>query len=226
MRPEDTEVWDPIPKIVKPGEGSTPPDDAIVLFGGQDMSGWDIPENVHWVVRDGIVTISPSLERQKTPVWIFTKERFGDVQLHVEWRAPAHIEGEGQRRGNSGIFLPGRYEIQVLDSYQNPTYINGQCASVYKQQPPLVNACRKPGEWQTYDIIFKVPRFSRGGRLRSAGRVTVIHNGVLVQDHVKIEGRTTFIGHPEYVAHPPRQPIGLQDHGNAVSFRNIWLRTL
>ena len=226
MKPEETELWEPIPNIVKPGSTLNPPSDAIVLFDGKDMSEWDIPQNTEWVVRDGIVTIASSHDRQVQPVWIFSKKMFGDIQLHVEWRSPAKVEGEGQRRGNSGIFLPGRYEIQVLDSYQNHTYVNGQCASIYKQDPPLVNACRKPGEWQTYDIIFKAPRFFRNGRLKSSARVTVIHNGVLVQNHVKIKGGTTFIGYPTYVAHQVKQPLGLQDHGDAVSFRNIWLREL
>lgn len=226
MKPEETEVWQPIPNVVTPGSGLNPPDDAVILFGGKDMSAWEIPENTEWIVQDGIVTIAPSGERQSKPVWIFSKKQFGDIQLHVEWRAPAKIEGEGQRRGNSGIFLPGNYEVQVLDSYRNPTYVNGQCASIYKQEPPLVNACRKPGEWQTYDIIFKAPRFFRDGRLKSAARVTVIHNGILVQNHVKIKGRTTFIGYPKYIAHPIKQPVGLQDHGDAVSYRNIWLREL
>jgi len=226
MKPEETEVWEPIPRVVTPGGGPNPPSDAFILFGGKDMSAWDIPENTHWKVEGGIVTIMPSQERQEKPVWIFSKAQFGDIQLHVEWRSPKKVEGEGQRRGNSGIFLPGRYEVQILDSYQNPTYVNGQCASIYKQQPPLVNACRKPGEWQTYDIIFKAPRFFRDGRLKAAARVTVIQNGVLVQNHVKIKGGTTFIGYPKYVPHPVRQSIGLQDHGDAVSFRSIWLREL
>ncbi|ANH79829.1 hypothetical protein A8C56_01530 [Niabella ginsenosidivorans] len=226
MKPEETEVWEPVPVIVKPGSGWDPPGDAVILFDGKDMSEWDIPENTRWVVKDGMVTIAASHARQVQPVWIFSRKMFGDIQLHVEWCSPEKIKGEGQRRGNSGIFLPGRYEIQVLDSYQNPTYVNGQCASIYKQYSPLVNACRRPGAWQTYDIIFRAPRFFRNGRLKSAARVTVIHNGVLVQNHVKIKGATTFIGNPEYVAHPVKQPLGLQDHGNAVSFRNIWLREL
>ena len=226
MKPEETEVWEPVPPVVLPGDGLNPPEDAVILFGGKDMSAWDIPANTQWIVEDGVVTIVPSRERQEKPVWIFSKAHFGDIQLHVEWRAPAKVEGEGQRRGNSGIFLPGKYEIQVLDSYRNHTYVNGQCASIYKQAPPLVNACREPGEWQTYDIIFKAPRFLQDGRLEAPARVTVIHNGVLVQNHVKIKGGTTFIGHPKYEAHPPAQPIGLQDHGDAVSFRNIWLRAL
>jgi hypothetical protein len=226
MKPEDTEVWEPEPVKVTPGNGTQPPSDAIVLFDGKDMSEWDLPENTEWVVKDDIVTIMPSKERHAKPVWIFSNKQFGDIQLHVEWRSPEKVEGEGQRRGNSGVFLPGKYEIQVLDSYENPTYVNGQCASVYKQISPLVNACRKPGEWQTYDIIYKGPRFTRDGKLQSPAYVTVIHNGVVVQDHAEIKGATKFIGHPQYAAHPLKQPVGLQDHGDAVSFRNIWLREL
>lgn len=225
-RPEDTEVWGPVPDVVTPCYGLQPPSDAVVLFDGKDMSAWDMPENTEWIVKNGVVEIMPSKERQAKPVWIFSKRYFGDIQLHVEWRSPEKVEGEGQRRGNSGVFLPGKYEIQILDSYDNPTYVNGQCGSVYKQIIPLVNACRKPGEWQTYDIIFKAPRFTQGGALESAAYVTVIQNGVLVQNHAEIRGGTKFIGYPQYVAHPLKQPLGLQDHGDAVSFRNIWLREL
>ncbi|GAA4305111.1 DUF1080 domain-containing protein [Compostibacter hankyongensis] len=226
LRPEDTEVWEPVPGVVTPGAGTQPPSDAIVLFDGKDMSEWVLPENTEWVVEDGIVTVMPSRERQKTPVWIFSKKQFGDIQLHAEWRAPEKVEGEGQRRGNSGIFLPGRYEIQVLDNYDNPTYVNGQAGSIYKQAIPLVNACRRPGEWQTYDIVFKAPRFKADGALESPAYVTVMHNGVLVQNHTEIKGGTVFIGEPKYIPHPLKQPLGLQDHGDAVSFRNIWLREL
>jgi archaellum component FlaF (FlaF/FlaG flagellin family) len=226
MKPEDTEVWEPVPVIVTPGSGTQPPSDAIVLFNGKDMSEWDLPENTEWIANGDEVTITPTEARQIKPVWIFSKKEFGDIQLHVEWRAPEKVEGEGQRRGNSGVFLPGRYEIQVLDNYDNPTYVNGQCASIYKQIIPLVNACAKPGEWQTFDVVFKAPRFAENGQLVSPAFVTVIHNGVLVQNHVEIEGGTTFIGHPQYTPHPIKQPLGLQDHGDAVSFRNIWLREL
>lgn len=226
MKPEDTEIWEPVPPVIIPGNGSAPPSDAVVLFNGKNMSEWNIPENTEWVVSGEVVTITPSKERQEKPVWIFSKKQFGDIQLHVEWSSPEKVEGEGQRRGNSGIFLPGNYEIQVLDSFNNPTYVNGQCASVYKQITPLVNACRRPGEWQTYDIIFRAPRFTPGGELESPAYVTVIHNGVVVQNHAEIKGHTVFIGNPEYTAHPVKQPLGLQDHGDAVRYRNIWLREL
>jgi len=227
MNPEDTEVWEPEPVKVDPGKlTASPPSDAIILFDGTDMSAFDIPEGTEWIVHDGIVTITPSKEQQEIPVVITTIQEFGDIQLHVEWRAPLEIHGEGQRRGNSGIFLQKRYEIQVLDSYNNRTYSNGQAASVYKQHIPDVNACRPPGEWQTYDIIFTAPRFMEGGELENPAFVTVIHNGVLVQNHVEILGTIRFIGYPEYEPHPLKQALGLQDHGDAVSYRNIWVREL
>jgi hypothetical protein len=227
MKPEDTEVWEPEPVKVTPGNTNTsPPSDAIILFDGKDMSAFNIPDGTKWVVHHGIVTITPSREQQETPVVITTMEDFGDIQLHVEWQSPAEVSGEGQRRGNSGIFLQRRYEIQVLDNYNNRTYSNGQAASVYKQHIPLVNACKPPGEWQTYDIIFTAPRFTENGELETPAYVTVIHNGVLVQNHVEILGPIKFIGYPEYEPHPLKQPLGLQDHGDAVSYRNIWLREL
>ncbi len=227
MKPEDTEVWEPEPIKVNPGEeDSSPPSDAVVLFDGTDMSAFSIPEGTEWVVNEGIVTITASKEKQETPVVILTNQEFGDIQLHVEWMSPVVVQGEGQRRGNSGIFLQKRYEIQVLDNYNNRTYSNGQAASVYKQHIPLVNACRPPCEWQTYDIFFKAPRFTGEGELETPAFVTVIHNGILVQNHVEIQGSIKFIGHPDYEPHPLKQPLGLQDHGDAVSYRNIWVREL
>jgi hypothetical protein len=157
---------------------------------------------------------------------IQTKQSFGDMQLHLEWRAPAEIEGEGQERGNSGVYIQGRYEIQILDCYGNTTYVNGQTGAVYKQHIPMANACRPPGEWQTYEIIFVAPRFKEDGSLFSPATVTVLHNGVLLQNHAVILGTTENVGLPAYKAHPLKQPIFLQDHGNPVSFRNIWVREL
>ena len=221
-RPEDTEVWDPEPRVVTPGAHDQAPSDAIVLFDGSDLSEWQHLDgsDASWQVEDGTITVVGGTGD------IRTRQTFGDVQLHIEWRSPTEIEGDGQGRGNSGVFLQGRYEVQVLDSYENRTYGNGQAASVYKQYMPLVNATRPPGEWQTYDIVFRAPRFSDDGEVSSPGYLTVLHNGVLVQDHAELQGLTVYIGAPYYEAHSPREPLVLQDHGNPVSFRNIWIREL
>ncbi len=220
--PAATEVWEPEPRVVQPGEGSAPPSDAVVLFDGTGLSAWRHADgrDAEWTVADGAMTVAAGTGD------IFTRQGFGDVQLHVEWRSPAEVSGEGQGRGNSGVFLQGRYEVQVLDSYDNRTYSNGQAASLYKQSIPLVNATRGPGEWQSYDIIFRAPRFDGEGALAAPATVTVLHNGVLVQDHVTLRGPTVYIGEPAYEAHGDREPIALQDHGNPVSYRNIWLREL
>lgn len=220
--PRATEVWDPEPVVVTPGEGTLPPSDAIILFDGKNLDAWqnEKGEAAAWKVSDGTFTVVAKTGGIKT------KQAFGDCQLHIEWRSPAEVVGEGQGRGNSGIIIQGKYEIQVLDSYDNRTYSNGQAASVYKQHIPLVNACRKPGEWQTYEIIFKAPRFKEDGSLESPAYVTVIHNGVLVQNHVEIKGSVAFIGQPKYTKHNLKEPLVLQDHGNPVSFRNIWIREL
>ena len=221
QKPEETEVWEPVPEVVTPGPTAHhPPSDAIILFDGTDLSQWvgEDGEPAKWNVEDGAMTVV------KGTGAIRTKQGFGNVQLHIEWRAPAEIEGEGQGRGNSGIFLQDRYEVQVLDSYNNRTYSNGQAASIYKQHIPLANACRPPGEWQTYDIIFNAPIFDASGKLARHAYVTVIHNGVLVQNHVALRGPTQYIGQPEYEAHEDKLPIQLQDHNNPVSYRNIWIR--
>lgn len=219
---EVTDVWEPVPPVVTPGTGTAPPSDAIVLFDGSSLENWVGRDGqaAQWSLGDGAMTVMPGTGD------IETKQGFGDVQLHLEWRAPDVVKGEGQGRGNSGVFLMGRYEIQVLDCYENTTYPNGQTASVYKQHIPLVNANRKPGEWQTYDIIFMAPRFNEQGHVTHPARVTVIHNGVLVQNNVEIWGSTQFIGLPAYTAHSLQEPIKLQDHGDLVSFRNIWVREL
>ena len=220
--PELTYLWEPVPPVVTPGNGTAPPSDAIVLFDGSDMNQWEKPdgEPVGWKLEDGVMTVV------KETGGIQTKQAFGDIQLHLEWRAPAEIEGEGQERGNSGVYLQGRYEVQILDCYENTTYVNGQTGAVYKQHIPLANACRPPGEWQMYDIIFIAPRFKEDSSLFSPATVTVLHNGVLLQNHVSIQGNTEHIGLPAYKAHPLKQPIFLQDHSNPVSFRNIWVREL
>lgn len=219
MEPQDTEVWEPVPEKVTPGQDNQPPSDAIILFGGKDLSKWESTKGgpAQWTVENGHFTVKPGTGS------IQTKQSFGDVQLHVEWRTPAKIEGEGQGRGNSGIFLQSRYELQVLDSYNNRTYSNGMAGSIYKQHIPMVNPTRGPGEWQEYDIIYKAPKFDEDGSLESPARMTVLLNGVLIQYDVEITGATAYIGHPEYEAHGPA-PLVLQDHTNPVSYRNIWIR--
>lgn len=199
-----------------------PPSDAKVLFDGGDLSNWRGAdgEASKWIARDGY------MESVAGSGYVFTKESFGDIQLHVEWASPATVKGDSQGRGNSGVFLMGLYEIQVLDSYENPTYADGQASSVYGQHPPLVNASRKPGEWQSYDIVFRRPRFTVDGRLEKPARVTIFHNGVLTQDNVEPWGPTKWLQTSGYVKHPDRLPLGFQDHGNPVRFRNVWLREL
>ncbi len=228
MRPEMTEIWDPEVPVVTPGAlPGDAPSDAILLFGGKDMSEWNIPENTLWVVDRGVVTISTTEEGYKTPAYISTKRDFGDIQLHLEWRTPAKVKGESQKRGNSGVLFQGLYEVQILDNYNNRTYKNGQCGSIYKQFAPLVNVCKAPGEWQVYDIIYTAPRFNADGTFFTPPRVTVIQNGVLVQNNVQLRGPVKYIGIPEYYIKPHGDaPIYLQDHGCAVSFRNIWVREL
>ncbi len=222
MKPEETEVWEPEPRVVTTSADRAP-SDAIVLFDGTSLDQWvsqkDGSSPTEWHVSDGAFTVVGGKGG------IQTKQQFTDYQLHVEWRSPTEIVGEGQGRGNSGIFMQGLYELQVLDSYNNRTYSNGQAASLYKQRIPLVNATKAPGEWQTYDIVWTAPRFNAEGILISKARITVLHNGVLVQNNVELDGPTEYIGLPKYKAHGAG-PIVLQDHGNPVSFRNIWIRSL
>jgi hypothetical protein len=218
-----TEVWTPVPPIVAAGHYPAPPSDAIVLFDGTNLDAWVAEKDGKppgWTVENGILTVKPGTGA------IATKQQFADCQLHLEWRTPAIVKGEGQGRGNSGVFLQQRYEVQVLDSHDNVTYSNGQAGSIYKQHIPEVNASRPPGEWQTYDIIYRAPRFNDEGTVRSPAFLTLIHNGVLVLDHVEIKGSTTFRGPPSYQRHPFRQPLSLQDHKDLVSYRNIWIREL
>lgn len=245
-KPEDTEFYEPVPPIVTPAAKiGDAPSDAILLFNGknfdnfvEDVDGsavkWTMDKSrvlgreytaegkpVRWTLNsDGSMTV------KKGTGDIKTKKLFGDCQLHVEWRSPMEADTlTGQRKGNSGIFLQERYEVQVLNSYQNKTYTNGQAASIYKQSPPMANACRPMGEWNTYDIIFTAPRFRKNGSLETAGKVTVIHNGIVVQNATVLQGSTEYIGAPKNVMHG-KGAIKLQNHGNEVSYRNIWIREL
>jgi hypothetical protein len=208
-------IW-PEPKLVTPGHDGAPPSDALVLFGGNDLAEWDGAE--HWQVAEGVATIGEGSIRTKRP--------FGSCQLHVEWATPAEVKGDGQGRGNSGIHLMDHYEVQILDSYENVTYFDGQAGSLYKQWPPLVNACRKPGEWQTYDIVFDAPKFDAQGKLVRPAYITVLHNGVVIQNHSELLGTTAWDSAPVYEPHADKLPIRIQDHGNPVRFRNIWIREL
>lgn len=221
--PKATEVWEPVPEAITPVVDNKPPSDAIVLFDGKDLSQWqgDKGKEAQWSIeKGGIMTV------KKGTGGIQTKQSFGSCQLHIEWRTPAKVEGESQGRGNSGIFLMGLYELQVLDSYNNRTYSNGQAGSIYKQYIPLVNASLKPGEWQTYDVIFTAPKYNQDGSLLSPAKFTVLQNGVLVQNDVEVKGETYNVGKPEYKVKIEKGPLALQDHGNPVSFRNVWLREL
>ena len=221
--PKLSEYWTPEAKKVTAGKApSDPPSDAIVLFNGQDASQWVDRSGgpVKWDVANGAMTVVAKTGDIKT------KQKFGDCQLHIEWRTPSEIKGEGQGRGNSGIFLMDHYELQVLDSYESKTYVNGQAGSIYKQLPPLVNATKAPGEWQTYDVIFTAPRFYENGLVKTQATITVFHNGVLVQNHATIWGSTQYIGISNYEKHGEKESIRLQDHGNPVSYRNIWIMEL
>lgn len=232
-RPEDTEVWSPEPPVVRPGDYtvSAPPSDAIILFDGTGLGEWvsvKYGSPAPWTVADRVLTVKKGTGN------IQTRRSFTDYQLHLEWRIPTDITGSGQARGNSGLFLASTgegdagYELQILDSYNNKTYVNGQAGSIYKQFPPLANAMRPPGEWQTYDVVWVAPRFNADGSVRSPATVTAFHNGVLVQNRAVLAGQTVYIGKPAYRAHGPA-PIKLQDHGDPsepISFRNIWIREL
>lgn len=218
----------PRPPIITAGTASTqdkagaPPSDAIVLFDGTDLSKWETAKGLpaKWKVENGYMEVVAKSGQ------IQTKDSFGDCQLHVEWAAPDPPRGQDQDRGNSGVFLMGQFEIQVVDSYQNITYADGQASSVYGQYPPLVNASRPPGQWQTYDIVFHGPRFDKDGKLLRPARVTVFHNGVLTQDNVEPTGPTAHKARPPYKVGPEKLPLSLQDHDHPVRYRNIWIREL
>ncbi|MBC7744926.1 MAG: DUF1080 domain-containing protein [Flavobacterium sp.] len=233
-KPADTEVWTPVPIEITPGKTSfDAPSDALILFNGKNLDQWvsvkDPNAAANWTVSGNILTVNKSAGN------IQTKKSFGNYQLHLEWKIPENIKEEGQAKGNSGLFLasigPGDdgYELQILDSYKNKTYVNGQAASIYKQSAPLVNANKKPGEWQTYDVVWEAPVFSTDGTLKTPAFVTVLHNGILVQNHTELKGPTQYIGQPSYKkAHGP-SPIKLQAHGDPsapISFRNIWIREI
>lgn len=244
ITPESTELYVELEQVNPGLTPEQPPSDAIVLFDGTDLTAWqvmqlriagDMPGMVEsigvyeagratvpaqWEVAGGVMTVAPGTGA------IETKRAFGDVQLHLEWNAPVAEGKSGQGYSNSGVFFMGMYEVQILNSYENDTYNNGQASSVYKQHIPLVNASRAPGQWQSYDIIFMAPRFSEKGSLISPARITVLHNGVLVQNNVELLGPTTYIGASHYTPHPEKMPLALQDHGDPVQFRNIWIREL
>jgi len=231
-KPEETEVWQPVPKVVTPGATcGVPPSDAIVLFDGKNLDEWVSVQDkspAKWIVANGIVTVNKAAGN------IETKRSFKNYQLHLEWKVPENVTGSGQARGNSGLFLastgPGDagYEVQILDSYNNATYVNGMAASIYKQSIPLANPTRKPGEWQTYDVVWMAPVFNEDGSVKTPAYVTVFFNGVLVENHFELKGETRYIGQPFYTKYD-KAPIKLQAHGDPsepISFRNIWVREI
>lgn len=224
-KPEETEVWKPRVPIVTSGTNNAPPSDAIILFDGSNLNQWESSKDsavAKWTVNeDGSMTVN-----DKTGD-IQTKKNFGSIQLHIEWKSPKEIQGEDQTRANSGVFIQKRYEVQVLDNNNNETYVNGQVGSIYKQSIPLAMASVPTGEWNSYDIIFHEPKFAADGELMKQATITVLHNGILIQDHFKILGSVEWVGTPKYIAHG-KAPIALQDHGDnsRVSYRNIWVREL
>ncbi|MCO6046074.1 DUF1080 domain-containing protein [Aeoliella sp. ICT_H6.2] len=207
-------AWDEPAKITPGEKDSDPPSDAVVLFDGSNLDAWNNGDK--WEIEDGVATVRGG--------GISTKQQFGDCQLHIEWSSPNPPKGSGQGCGNSGVFLMERYEVQVLDSYSTETYRDGQAGAIYKQKPPAVNATRKPGEWNSYDIFWTAPRFDESGELVSPAYITVVHNGVLIHNHLAVKGNTFYHAPPSYTAHGPKGRISLQDHGNPVRYRNIWVR--
>jgi len=227
MSPKDTEMWDPVPPVVTANKNNAAPSDAIVLFDGSDLTQWINAKNskpAKWKInKDGSMTV---VGKNNGGGSIKTKDNFGSIQLHLEWRSPELDKSrKGQQRGNSGVFIQGRYEVQILDNNNNPTYSNGQVSSVYKQTIPLAKASVPTGEWNTYDIIYHAPEFNKDKSLKSPATITILHNGILTIDHFELLGPTKYIGIPEYSAHRDA-PLTLQDHGSPVSYRNIWLRKL
>jgi hypothetical protein len=233
-KPADTEVWEPVPAVVTRGAAdAAPPSDAIILFGGKNLDEWVQTRDrspARWIVAGGVLTVNKAQGVGN----IETKRKFRNYQMHIEWRIPENITGKDQARGNSGVFLASTgggdagYELQILDSYDNATYVNGQAGSIYKQGIPLVNPARRPGEWQSYDIVWTAPEFAADGTVKSPAYATVLYNGVLVQNHFELKGETLYIGQPLYKKYD-RAPIKLQAHGDPsepVSFRNIWVREL
>jgi len=223
-KPESTEIWSPKPPIVTAGKNNKAPSDAIVLFDGTNLDAWisssHESQHVLWTINpDGSMTVKPGSGAIKT------KQEFGDVQLHIEWKSPTKIKGNGQDRGNSGVYLQRRYEVQVLDNNDNETYVNGQVGSIYKQSIPLAKVSSPTGEWNTYDIIFHAPVFTKEGSKTTSATITVLHNGILIQDHYELKGTTEHIGIPKNIAHG-NDALELQDHGSEVSYRNIWVREL
>lgn len=224
MKPEMTEIWEPEVPAVKPGKSTgDAPSDALMLFDGKDLSQWVMAKDggtAKWTIKDGFFEVLPGTGD------LMTKMKFGDCQLHIEFSAPDLVDGSSQGRGNSGIFFQNRYELQVLDSYHNRTYRNGQAGSIYKDHAPLVNAMRGPLEWNAYDVVYTAVRYKADGRVDAPARITVFHNGVLIQNNVSIAGITQYIGLHFYPEAHGDDAIRLQDHNNKTQFRNIWIRKL
>jgi len=221
LDPKATELWVPVPVVTPGAADSKAPSDAVVLFDGTNLNEWVSTQggNAAWTLANGAMTVKGGAGSIKS------RKLFGDIQLHLEWRTPNEVKSDGQERGNSGVYLQERYEVQVLDSYENKTYANGQAGSIYKQQAPMVNASRKPGEWQSYDIVYTAPRFSEKRTVVEPAYLTVFHNGILIHNHVALQGSSTNNGMPLYEVHG-KASILLQDHSYPVSFRNIWVREL
>lgn len=227
-KPEETEFYEPVPPTVNPTGQNGAPSDAIVLFDGTHLDGWIRVKDsgrAPWILDEKEKSMTVSAGGDSINATIQTKQVFGCTQLHIEWRSPLKIDGKGQHRGNSGVFLQGRYEVQVLDNNDNDTYVNGQVGSMYKQSIPLAKASVPTGEWNSYDIIYHAPEFNTGGEKTKSATITVLHNGIVIQDHFEIKGTTPYIGWPKNNPHG-KGPIKLQDHGSPVSYRNIWVREL